>query len=176
MKFFSKNPPGRVSYRSRPIAIMKKPIIASAMAATCALAFTVLSSSAEPEDAKPWRVIAAGTQSAIETETRLVIQEADAWRKWWRDHTKNESDASNANEPPKVDFEKETVLVATLGMRSSGGHKIEFIKLRREGETLKVVVKATSPGPDDMVTMALTHPFAVIAIPKHAGPVEFVTE
>lgn len=155
---------------------MKKTIITSALAATCALAFTVLSSPAEPEAAKPWRAIAAGTQSAIETETRLVIQDTEAWRKWWQNHTKNESDPSTANEPPKVDFEKETVLVATLGMRSSGGHKIEFTELRREGETLKVVVKATSPGPGDMVTMALTHPFAVIAVPKHAGPVEFVAE
>lgn len=154
---------------------MKNPPISSVIAATCALLFTALpASAAEPENAKPWRGIASGSESAIEKETQLVIQTPDQWRKWWTKHTSNQLDSANSNEPPKVDFEKESILVATLGMRSTGGHMVDFSEVRRDGASLKVVVKVTSPGPDDMVTKALTHPFAVIAIPKHDGPIEFI--
>jgi hypothetical protein len=78
--------------------------------------------------------------------------------------------------PPEVDFEKETVLVATMGMRSTGGYEIRFSDLKREGDAITVFLRTTSPGPDDMVTMALTYPFAIIAVAKHEGAVEFVVK
>lgn len=155
---------------------MKKNSIPTVMAAACVLTFAVLDSPATgPAEAKPWREIASGTQSAIEEETRTVIQNQEQWRAWWKEHTKNQFDTAqpDGQQPPKVDFEKETVLIATLGMRSTGGHQIRFSDLRRDDESMTVVLTSTSPGPDDMLTMALTHPFAVIAIPKHEGPVEF---
>jgi hypothetical protein len=61
-----------------------------------------------------------------------------------------------------------------MGMRSSGGFSIHFGEIRKTGDTLTVEVKTTAPGPDDMVTMALTHPFAVVAIPRHEGAIEFL--
>ena len=73
-----------------------------------------------------------------------------------------------------VDFEKETVLVATLGRLSTGGYAFRFTEIDREGEAVTATLKITSPGPDDLVTSALTSPFSVIAIPKYEGCVEFV--
>lgn len=140
----------------------------------CALLFVAPHSSGGNEDDKPWREIAKGTHSAIVEESRLVINDVVSWREWWLQHQGNDANGADAAKPPEVDFEKETVLVATLGMKNTGGYRVEFSGIVRERKVLKPSVKAISPGPEDMVTMALTQPFAVIAIPKHQGKVEFV--
>jgi hypothetical protein len=156
---------------------MKKRSLSPLIAATCALASSVFSAAAiDKPEAKTWREISSGTQSNIEEATQQVIQTNEQWGKWWSKHTNslNKHENAEAQKPPKVDFAKETVLVVTLGMRSTGGHAIRFSQIVREGESLKAIITTTSPGPDSMVTMALTYPFAVIAIPKHEGPIEFV--
>ncbi len=148
-----------------------------ALIVTCALAISASdSSSSEPEADKGWRDIDAGTHSAIEEASQVVIQDATAWGLWWRKHTKNmfDSEQPDGIKPPEVDFQKETVLVATLGMRSTGGHSVRFVEVNKEGVSLAVTLQSTSPGPDDMVTMALTYPFAIISVPKHEGEVVFV--
>lgn len=127
-----------------------------------------------PADQKPWREIAKGADSGIEEPSRLAIRDKKSWEAWWQKHTKNSFDPENPNKPPFIDFDKETVLVATMGMRTSGGFSIHFGEIRKTGDTLTVVVKATAPAPDDMVTMALTHPFGVVAIPRHEGTIEFL--
>ena len=146
--------------------MMKK--LAPAIAAL-ALAATTMAS---PE-AKPWRQIAAGEQSGIENSGRTVIRNQEAWQAWWREHTKNQFDPANPNDPPKVDFDKEMILAATMGERSSGGFGIHFAGIKTEGTTLKVIVKSTSPDPDGFVTTVMTYPFAIIAVPKHDGEVVF---
>jgi hypothetical protein len=39
-----------------------------------------------------------------------------------------------------------------------------------------VSVEQTVPGPDDMVTMALTSPYHVVVVPRSKKPIEFVAE
>lgn len=150
------------------------PNIALISALTC----TMLSSSANPLESKNWREVASGTQSSIEEKTQQIIQTQEEWQKWWNKHSKTQSQPENAEsqKPPKVDFDKETVLIVTMGMRSTGGHAIHFSDIRHEGKSLKVVVTTTSPARDAMVTMALTYPFAAIAIPKHSDSIEFVLQ
>ncbi len=155
---------------------MKKPFLAPLFAATCSLLSSLFPSPATAEtETQKWRLITSGTQSNIEEATQQIIQTPEQWRKWWMDHT-NTRDQPDSQEAqlPKVDFNKETILIATLGMRSTGGHTVQFSEIRHEGDTLKAVITSSSPAPDAMVTMALTYPFAVIAIPKHEGPIEFV--
>ena len=148
------------------------------LTATCALLLSFMFSPAEAGPcSKPWREIAFGSQSNIQEATRVVIQDQEQWRKWWGKHNTVENliDGKIAPKPPpKVDFEKETVLVATLGRHSTGGYAIRFTEIDREGEAVTATLKITSPGPDDLVTSALTSPFSVIAIPKYEGCVEFV--
>lgn len=149
------------------------------IAATCALASTLLSALADESPvAKNWREVSSGTQSNLEEATQHVIQTPEAWAKWWIKHTTDRDHPENTElpKPPTVDFNKETILIATMGIRSTGGHRIHFSKIYHEKETLKAVVTSSSPAPDEMVTMALTHPFAIIAIPKHEGPVDFISK
>jgi hypothetical protein len=145
---------------------------------TCALLFVFMTSLAEEgPDSKPWRKIASGSQSNIEEASRKVIQSQEQWRKWWEKHNTVEKfiDGKTVPKPPpKVDFEKESVLVATLGRRSTGGSAVRFTEICRKDGVLTATFQISSPGPEDMVTMALTSPFVVIAIPKHEGSVKFI--
>ena len=162
-----------------PLLIMKNKKIPGILATACALALTACDSGAdEPDGEDGWRAIDAGDHSAIEDETRVVINDGKTWNAWWKEHAKNIHDTSQPDgiKAPEVDLEKETVLVATLGMRSSGGHSIRFAGVNLDGETLTATLQTTSPGPEDIVTMALTYPFAIIAVPKHEGEVVFVVK
>ena len=139
----------------------------------CVLAET---NGAEEAAPPPWRVISQGANSRIEEATQEVFQSEDAWRDWWRRHNavfEYVNGKTVEPDPPEVDFSKETVLAVTIGMRSTGGHAVAFTGVDYEGDTLVATLRYTSPGPDDMVTMALTAPYAIIAVPKHEGPVRF---
>lgn len=146
--------------------------------ATCALAFLASPSPAgESSAGHPWREIASGSRSNIGQATRKVIRDPEAWKKWWSEHRTVETrlDGEIVPEPPpEVDFEKETVLILTMGTRSTGGFAIRFSGIRREDGVLTASFKTTSPGPDSLVTSALTAPFSIIAVPIHEGRVEFV--
>jgi len=155
---------------------MKNPTIA----VTCVLVLSYMISPAqEVTERKSFREISAGSQSNIQQATRQVIQNPEQWRKWWGQHNTVEHHIDGeiiTEPPPRVDFTKETVLVATLGTHSSGGFAIRFSEVSREGEVVTATLKTTSPGPEDLVTRALTAPFCIIAIPKHEGRVEFFEE
>ena len=128
-------------------------------------------------ESPPWRVIAQGANSRIEEATREVFQSEDAWHDWWRRHNPVVEYVNGKTvepPPPEVDFSKETVLAVTIGMRSTGGYAVSFAGIDYEGDTLVASLRYTAPGPDDMVTMALTAPYAIIAVPRHEGPVRFV--
>lgn len=149
------------------------------VAAFCALMFSFMASSTAEcaPGSKAWRDVASGSQSNIEEATRQVIQDQEQWRKWWQRHNTVEERIGGKTRPkpaPKVDFEEETVLAVTMGRRSTGGYAIRFIEVRRKEDVVTAVLQIKSPGPEEMVTMALTSPFAIIAIPKHEGCVEFI--
>lgn len=65
---------------------------------------------------------------------------------------------------PGIDFDKHDLVIATLGQRNTGGYTIQITALQLQGEALFVVGKATAPGPDDIVTQALTYPYYAVVI------------
>ena len=72
--------------------------------------------------------------------------------------------------PPEINFRKQTVIAAFMGQKRTGGFAIEVTDaLTFENEFVAVGIKKTGPKPGYMVTMALTQPFHVVAIPKAVG-------
>lgn len=65
-----------------------------------------------------------------------------------------------------VDFSKYNVVAVSMGQQRSGGYSITIKKVTVEGNTAQVLVKKTAPEPGAMVTMALTAPYCIAAIPK----------
>lgn len=69
--------------------------------------------------------------------------------------------------------EKETLLIASMGQMMSGGYSISMQKAVENENSIIVDVVKSSPGPDDMVTMALTWPQDAAAIKKSDKPIIF---
>ena len=159
---------------------MQTPFIRTLKLLTATLAIAMHTAHAEDAaNAKSWRVISSGTSSNIEEATQTVIRTPEAWTDWWNQHitTIEVVDGKETTPPPPpVDFDAETLLVATMGTRSSGGYAIEFTGINHKGATLIATLRTTAPDPDGFVTMALTQPFAIIAVPRHNGPVTFINE
>lgn len=75
--------------------------------------------------------------------------------------------------PASVDFNKHWVLHESLGVKSTGGYatSVKSVKKIASGgkTTLVVETKDVAPGPQCMVTMALTNPQATVRINKQPG-------
>jgi effector-binding domain-containing protein len=75
-----------------------------------------------------------------------------------------------------IDWNKQMLLVASMGSKSTGGYDIKITGAKVDEGVLKVSYKTKSPGPDDLVTQAFTYPSHVVLVPLHKGKIEFVLE
>jgi hypothetical protein len=146
---------------------MKKHVLAI-FAIFSALLLTAFTSAAEdvPKE-KPWREVAKDVHSDIEEPLKRVFRNEGEWKKWWAEQFAN----SETKDAPKVDFSKETVIVATMGTKPTSGYKIDCTAITRKGEELTAVFTMQKPRLDDMLLQVLTSPYVVIAVPLHAGEV-----
>jgi hypothetical protein len=114
--------------------------------------------------------VVLATSHGVGDPTRAVIRDSTAWEAFW-------TEAHALMEPmppiPAVDFTSSMLLVAALGTRSSGGHRVTIDSVAR-GATLRVFVTAVAPGPDCMTTLSITWPVQVVRVPRFDGSVEFV--
>ncbi len=101
---------------------------------------------------------------------REVVRDAASWNALWRVMFGNNVPIPDV---PEIDFQKHMVIGVFMGTRPSGGYSVKLARIV-ENDKIKVFVRQQSPGPDDMVTMALTSPFHVVVVPRSEKPVEFV--
>lgn len=113
------------------------------------------------------------SSGGLDEEAREVVRTPELWTETWQALYEGRSPVP---ERPAVDFERSMVIVAATGSRPTGGYEIEVESVHRHGESLFVVVRATSPGDDCMVTQALTAPTTAVRVPRVDGDVEFVEE
>lgn len=109
--------------------------------------------------------------SGFTAPARLVVRSEGEWREAWaRIHQ------TRTPQPPlpAVDFARETVLLAALGERTSGGHGIVVDSVYDTGTELHAVVRRSSPGAGCVVTGALTQPVDAVRAPATGKPVKFV--
>ncbi|MEI6519605.1 MAG: protease complex subunit PrcB family protein [bacterium] len=69
--------------------------------------------------------------------------------------------------------DKESLLIASMGQMMNGGYSINIKKAVETDHKITIDVVQTSPGPDGMVTMALTWPQDAVAIKKSDKPIVF---
>ncbi len=122
-----------------------------------------------PEETR-WEVLASGQQSAVRVPVARAIADPELWADVWA--------ALHANrhpqpDRPEVDFERETVVVLLLGERRTGGYSVRITSVIPRGDVVEVKVEVESPGPDDMVTQALTAPYLIATIPYAEVDVAF---
>ena len=128
-------------------------------------------SPATPPAAVPVESLASLHNSGIEDSTRQVIRTSAEWAQAWeRMH------APYGEKPalPSVDFARSVVVVAAMGMRSSGGFGIAIDSVERRDGGLVVHVTSTSPGRTCGTTGALTQPVAAARVDATDQQVRFV--
>ncbi len=110
-----------------------------------------------------FETLAQSTQSPYESEGHYVIT--------------NEEDLADLELDEladKVNFEEEMILAVFMGERTTGGYSIEIVEIVEMDDVIEVLIEETSPGEDDMVTMALTYPEHIVKMEKTEKPIEFI--
>ena len=99
-----------------------------------------------------------------------VVRDPAAWQAVW---TRLTSNASPAPALPAVDFTKDMIVVAGMGMKGHGGYKIAITAAAEDAGKVTVEVTETSPGARCMNAMMMTSPVVVARLPRRAGDVTF---
>ncbi len=98
-----------------------------------------------------------------------VVRDPAAWSALWRRMTAGQSPSSI----PTVDFGGEMVLVAAMGLRSSGGYAVTIDRVESTAAGLTAYVTHQSPGPRCGAITAVTQPVDVARIPRSDRPVRW---
>jgi hypothetical protein len=115
------------------------------------------------------REIYRSAQSASGDSLRRIVRTGAEWKAAWKQVA-----TDRASESPKVDFQREMLVVAGMGERNTGGYGIEVVSWEARGGELIVTVRETSPGPGCMLPQIITTPVLIVAIPKSDLPVKFI--
>jgi hypothetical protein len=109
--------------------------------------------------------------SGIADRRREVIRTPEDWHALWTELTILQVPQPD---PPVIDFDRQMVVVATMGRQSTGGYLITIPTVHEHEGKLFVEVVEVSPGPGCLTTQALTAPTAAIKIEAREDPVTFV--
>jgi len=93
-------------------------------------------------------------------QARLIVPKDEAtYRSTWK------SLIDDGSAPP-VDFARETPVFLFLGWKPTGGWDVEPVAVSADKETIVVTAKVIGPKARQIVTEALTSPYAVIAVDR----------
>lgn len=68
--------------------------------------------------------------------------------------------------PGGVDFDACDLVIVALGEQPTGGYAVKIDAVQLDAGELAVTGKASVPGPDAVVTQALTYPYSAVVIPN----------
>jgi hypothetical protein len=102
---------------------------------------------------------------------RFVVRDSATMAMVWQTIYKT---VSPRPDMPLVDFNKNMVLVAALGTRSTAGHDIVLESAEFGAEGLIVYTRISAPPPGLAVAQVITQPVDVGVVPLSTGPVRFV--
>ena len=104
-----------------------------------------------------FKILQAGSYAKREVPapSMTVVRDANTLRSLW-----------NNGEPPVIDFKKQTVVFLYAGQKMTGGFSIKVKSVKKRGNDTVIDASIEGPPAGGMVTQAITHPFAVLAIPK----------
>jgi hypothetical protein len=116
------------------------------------------------------RPVDAGSFSGFLEPERAVVRDSVQFGELWR-----RAHAHLVPVPPlpSIDFERNMVIVAALGKRSTGGYAVAIRDVDATSGRVIVSVDVTTPGERCMVTMAESSPFDLVVVPVRSGTVEF---
>lgn len=126
-----------------------------------------------PEDAEmlPMEIVYQSPHSGVEDSRRVVVRADSTWGALWSEIQRGRRAAAT---PPRVDFDRWVVVVATAGTSPTGGHTIDIEGVLANEDGVWVGVVKTVPGESCVTTQAETAPAVAVKAPKRDGPVKFI--
>lgn len=104
-----------------------------------------------------------GSSAVSQGPRTAILATSDAeYQRIWREMVGGSGSA------PAVDFSQNVVVFLFAGQRNTGGWNVEPRGAAMDGDTLVVDAAVNGPGPDMIVTQALTYPYAVAAVRTRA--------
>lgn len=134
--------------------------------------FASCSSTKNQETSKhiDFKSVSKNTNSGFEKLTEQIIQNKADFEKAW---TIAWSHFSDPTPLPEINFENETVILVTLGMRNNGGFQLNINTVHELGNELTINYTETTPNPKCSNTQAIVFPYEFISIPKTSKKVTF---
>jgi len=117
----------------------------------------------------------SGSYSTIQVARTFVVKNAQEYSIFWSQHSPPMPPGVGAPDvaPPFVDFSKHMVVGVFLGPRNTGGYSVKITSVEALGNGAKVSYEESQPGPNCVVTQAITYPFVIAIVTRVDGPVTF---
>ena len=113
----------------------------------------------------------ARVNTGVTEHARLVLGDEVSWTALWGRVVTNLFPHPPA---PAVDFGRNMVVAAAMGMKPTGGFAIAIDSAYSSGGHIYVIVRESSPGDRCAVPQMITAPFAAVLLPRSSEPVLFV--
>lgn len=117
-----------------------------------------------------FETVAKAQNSSFRERVFYTINSEAEWRELWNSM---HAVVNPVPELPKVDFEKEMLILAFQGSKGTGGNSIEITGIEKKDGVVGVTVKDVSPGAGCFTTQAFTSPYHVVKIPKVDAKFEY---
>lgn len=115
------------------------------------------SAGGQKENAPSERVVSTGNDGARRAAIHIIRSRGDLEQAEFSRELTREISRS-------VSFPEEAAIVFFAGTRTSGGYRLELAEVSRTSRELTIHISEKAPGPDQVVTQALTFPHIVIAV------------
>ncbi|MBI5209380.1 MAG: protease complex subunit PrcB family protein [Elusimicrobia bacterium] len=122
-------------------------------------------------DVAGWEAM-SGQNSAIDYPQMVAVRDAKGWAELWAEHLKG---SPLALAVPAADFSKETVVAVFLGLKPTGGYKVE-LSLQQDpmdSSRLFVLYREVPPRTGAIVSQVVSRPFEIRKVRKVYASVVF---
>ena len=114
--------------------------------------------------------VGGGRYGGINDRRFLTLSSEEEWVVLWGEINGNVLPVPTV---PPVDFSKYTLAAIFQGLQRSGGYSISVEGVTEEENRVTLALREVEPGPRNIVTMALSSPWEVVAFPRTEKPVIF---
>lgn len=117
----------------------------------------------------PFATLDRGEDTPTALRESRAILDVQSWNQFWASH------AGSASTPPPVDFSRESVIVAAVGVRREAGDSVEVRRILPVGDSTVVTLAERIPGDFCSPAERLHVPFHVVVTPRVPAPVRFAS-
>ena len=112
--------------------------------------------------------IDVGQSCAHHERGDYIIQTQQEWDDLWQ------KTYGPSLEAPDINFSSNIVLAVYMGVRATGGYRIEITNIGENEEHIRVYIRETRPSPFGFVTMLLTQPYHIVKLNRIPKLIVFI--